>query len=365
MSTKLKEIRIHSSSLNPHPSLLDFDLPPHLIAQQPAEGRDQSRLLVLRRDDQSLAHHRFDDLPALLAPGDLLVVNNTRVLPARLVGRRRTGGRWEGLFVKVLADGSWEMLCRGRLRAGEIVLVEPGSAKTASPGELRLLESLGAGRWRAVPVGGEEANLFLERYGHVPLPPYIRKGQDRDEDRERYQTIYARRPGAVAAPTAGLHFTAELFDRLRQAGIGRCEVTLHVGLGTFQPILENDFARHVMHREWAELPAETVRAIEECRSRQGRVVAVGTTSVRVLETAAVAAAGGELRAWSGETDLFIYPPYRFLQTDALLTNFHLPRSTLLLLVSALAGSELLEKAYRTAIAAEYRFFSYGDAMLIL
>ena len=196
----------------------------------------------------------------------------------------------------------------------------------------------------------------------MPLPPYIRRGLDRPEDRERYQTVYARQAGAIAAPTAGLHFTTELFEELQKKGIGRSQVTLHVGLGTFQPIQDDDFARHVMHEEWGELPEATVRAIEDCRARQGRVVAVGTTSVRALETVAAA---GQLRPWSGPTNLFIYPPYRFAAADVLLTNFHLPRSTLLLLVSAFAGVDLLEKAYRTAIAEGYRFFSYGDAMLIL
>jgi S-adenosylmethionine:tRNA ribosyltransferase-isomerase len=350
------------------PFPLDFELPPHLIAQQPCPRRDQSRLLVLRRHDQSLAHHHVADLPTLLSSGDLLVVNDTRVLPARLVGRRQTGGKWEGLFVKTLADGSWEMLCKGRLRPGEIISVEPAAAGLESGtnpslrGELRLIARLGPGRWQVHSVGGREAGQFLEKHGHVPLPPYIRKGQDQPEDHERYQTVFARQLGAVAAPTAGLHFTPELLQQLQNTGIGRSEVTLHVGLGTFQPIQEDDFTRHVMHHEWAELPEKTVRAIADCRARQGRVVAVGTTSVRVLETVAAA---GELRAWSGQTNLFIYPPYRFMATDALLTNFHLPRSTLLLLVGAFAGVPLLEKAYRTAIAEEYRFFSYGDAMLIL
>jgi S-adenosylmethionine:tRNA ribosyltransferase-isomerase len=338
---------------------IDFELPPHLIAQQPSVRRDQSRLLVVRRQDQSLAHHRVADLAALLSAGDLLVVNDTRVLPARLIGRRETGGQWEGLFVKSLADGSWEMLCKGRLRAGEIIRVASGVDEEA---KLRMIARLGPGRWQVVPIDGMAAREFLDAHGHVPLPPYIRKGKDEPEDRDRYQTVYANRPGAIAAPTAGLHFTPELLDQLQTAGIRRAQVTLHVGLGTFQPIQDDDFTRHVMHHEWGECPQETVRAIADCHARQGRVVAVGTTSVRVLETVA---ALGELRSWAGSTNLFIYPPYRFMLTGALLTNFHLPRSTLLLLVSAFAGVELLQRAYRTAIAEGYRFFSYGDAMLIL
>jgi S-adenosylmethionine:tRNA ribosyltransferase-isomerase len=203
---------------------------------------------------------------------------------------------------------------------------------------------------------------LLERHGHVPLPPYIRKGTDLPEDRERYQTLYARRPGAVAAPTAGLHFTDDVFRRLDARGIARAFVTLHVGLGTFQPIQHDDFTKHAMHAEWADLPAATAEAIAASKTRGGRVVAVGTTTVRVLETAA---ASGPLRPWSGGTQLYIYPPYSFRVVNALITNFHLPRSTLLLLAGAFAGVDLLRQAYRTAIEAEYRFYSYGDAMLIL
>jgi S-adenosylmethionine:tRNA ribosyltransferase-isomerase len=203
---------------------------------------------------------------------------------------------------------------------------------------------------------------LLERHGHVPLPPYIRKGTARPEDRERYQTVYANQSGAVAAPTAGLHFTPELFARLAARGIGRAFVTLHVGIGTFQPIKAEDYRQHRMHREWGRLPPETAAAIADCKARGGRVVAVGTTSVRVLETAA---ALGPPRSWAGETDLFVYPPYEFRCVDALVTNFHLPRSTLLLLVAAFAGVELTRSAYRAAVEAAYRFFSYGDAMLIL
>jgi S-adenosylmethionine:tRNA ribosyltransferase-isomerase len=338
---------------------LHYDLPPHLIAQEPCPQRDQARLLVVRRRQATLAHHSFRDLPDLLAPGDLLVLNDTRVVPARLVGRRaRTGAKWEGLFLRQLPDGSWEILCqtRGRLAEGETIEIEPG------PLCLRLLEKLPDGRWRAAP--GESGLPFelLQRHGQVPLPPYIRKGRAAATDCQRYQTIYASQAGAVAAPTAGLHFTPEVFERLRARAIDWAFVTLHVGPGTFQPIQAADVTQHRMHAEWGELPEATARSLAACRQRGGKVVAVGTTSVRVLETVAAA---GPPRPWSGETDLFIYPRYSFRAVDALVTNFHLPRSTLLLLAAAFAGVDLLPQAYRTAIAQGYLFYSYGDAMLIL
>lgn len=337
---------------------LDFDLPPYLIAQKPCAERDQSRLLLVRRSDQTLHHHVFHDLPGLLNPGDLLVLNDSRVLPARLLGRReRTGGKWEGLFLSSHPDGTWELLCqtRGRLTEGETILVEPGPLR---------LELVGRheGHWLARPSESASAIELLQRYGHVPLPPYIRKGRADDADRERYQTIYARLPGSVAAPTAGLHFTPRVLERLDQRGIARACVTLHVGLGTFQPIQVEDVTKHRIHREWGELPAATVQAIAACGARGGRVVAVGTTTVRVLETVA---AQGSSRPWFGETELYIFPPYRFQVVDALLTNFHLPHSTLLLLVAAFAGVDLIRAAYKTAVEEEYRFFSYGDAMLIV
>jgi S-adenosylmethionine:tRNA ribosyltransferase-isomerase len=338
---------------------LDYELPAHRIAQEPCSPRDQARLLVARRRDATLVHHHFCDLPDLLAPGDLLVLNDTRVLPARLLGRRKkTGGKWEGLYLRSKENGTWEMLCQagGRLMPGEFIAIEPG------PLELELLEKTAPGQWLVRPcMTGTPAEL-LERFGHVPLPPYIRKGQDQPADRDRYQTVYASRPGAVAAPTAGLHFTPELCAALHERGIQQASVTLHVGLGTFQPIQVDDVTKHRMHAEWCELPQATVEAVAACRSHGRRVVAVGTTSVRVLETVA---ARGALQAWSGETDLFIYPPYEFRVVDALITNLHLPRSTLLLLVAAFAGPDLVREAYRTAIAAAYRFYSYGDAMLIL
>jgi S-adenosylmethionine:tRNA ribosyltransferase-isomerase len=336
----------------------DYDLPPRLIAQEPRPQRDQARLLVVRRDAGSLAHHVFVDLPDILDPKDLLVLNDTRVLAARLLGKRqRTGGKWEGLFLRRHADGAWEMLCqtRGRLAQGETIIVEPGAL------HLRLKTKTASGRWLVRPDANEDFIELLSRHGQVPLPPYIRKGRATEADRERYQTVYAKQAGAVAAPTAGLHFTADVFERLRQRGIGWAFVTLHVGLGTFQPIQGDDWTQHRMHAEWGQLPAATAAAIAACKQRGGKVVAVGTTTVRVLETASADA----LTAWSGETELFIYPPYRFRVVDGLVTNFHLPRSTLLLLVGAFAGPPVLRQAYTTAIELDYRFFSYGDAMLIL
>ncbi len=339
------------------PDVLDYELPPELIAQEPCPERDRARLMVLRRSDATIRHHVFADLPELLNPGDLLVLNDTRVLPARLLGRReRTGGKWEGLFLRDHADGSWELMCqtRGYPDVGEVVAVEPG------PLRLTLVGRTPERHWLMRPDRDGPPQGLLGRHGLVPLPPYIRKGRAEEGDRERYQTVYARRAGAVAAPTAGLHFTPRLFERLSERGVGRAFVTLHVGAGTFQPIQVEDVTRHRMHVEWGEVPEATAEAIRACRARGGRVVAIGTTTVRVLETAAA----GELRPWAGETDLFIYPPYRFRVVDALVTNFHLPRSTLLLLVGAFAGVDLLRAAYRTAVEQRYRFYSYGDAMLI-
>jgi S-adenosylmethionine:tRNA ribosyltransferase-isomerase len=348
-------------------AFFDYVLPPHFIAQNPSAERDRPRLLFVRRQSAEIEHRRFQDLPELLAPGDLLVLNDTRVLPARLVGRRaRTGGRWEGLFLSQLPDGIWEILCqtRGRLLKGENIVVDPG------PLQLTLVRKTPEGHWLvqphdASPMAGlapRSATQILEQYGRVPLPHYIRKGRAEAADRERYQTVFARRPGAVAAPTAALHFTPRLFEQLDRRSISWTFVTLHVGLGTFQPVQVEQIEQHHMHREWGELSADAVGAINACRERRGRVVAIGTTAVRVLETVA---ALGPLRPWSGDTDLYIYPPYEFRAVDALVTNFHLPRTSLLLLVSAFGGVDLMRRAYKTAIDHEYRFFSYGDAMLII
>jgi S-adenosylmethionine:tRNA ribosyltransferase-isomerase len=336
---------------------LNYTLPPELIAQHPVEPRDAARLLVARRETQSLEHRHVRDLPELLRAGDLLVVNDTRVLPARLLGHRaKTGGKWEGLYLATGDDGCWLLLnhTRGTLVVGERIEIDSGLILT-------LVERTPGKPWKFRPEPPGNALQLLQQHGHVPLPHYIRKGHDEPADRERYQTVFAEQSGSVAAPTAGLHFTPELLQRLADRGVQRATVTLHVGLGTFQPIQDNDPERHVMHREWCHVPADTVAAIERTKAAGGRVVAVGTTSARTLESVAQR----KLEEWSGETDLFIRPPYEFRIVDVLMTNFHLPNTTLLLLVGAFAGEELARKAYEVAVAERYRFFSYGDAMLIV
>jgi S-adenosylmethionine:tRNA ribosyltransferase-isomerase len=340
-------------------SQFDYDLPKHLIAQEPCPQRDGARLLVLRRADGAICHHHIRDLPTLLKAGDLLVLNNTKVLPARLRGNREaTGGKWEGLFLRADANGLWELLSqtRGWLESGEWIAIDSGALR------LRLVAKTEEGHWFAQPSESGSPEELLQRYGEMPLPPYIRNGHAEPADRERYQTVFAGRSGSIAAPTAGLHFTPELLNQLADCGIPQAYVTLHVGLGTFQPMQVENVADHRMHSEWCELPAATAEAMQACRQRGGRIVAVGTTTVRVLETAA---RSGAAKSWSGETDLFIRPPFSFRAVNALLTNFHLPRSSLLVLVSAFAGIELIRQAYQAAIAEGYRFYSYGDAMLIL
>jgi S-adenosylmethionine:tRNA ribosyltransferase-isomerase len=335
------------------PEDLDYFLPADRIAQEPAPERTEARLLVLDRAG-GVAHARVADLPAWLAAGDLLVLNDTRVIPARLRGRRPTGGRLEVLLVRPLGgDDEWEALVRGAPRPGEAVHLPDGAGEWIAP--------LGDGRWRLRLRVGEPALRWLERVGEVPLPPYIhRPDGPTTRDRERYQTTYARVPGAVAAPTAGLHLTPELLARLRAGGVEVAALTLHVGPGTFLPLREPlETAR--MAAEPYELPAATVASVAATRARRGRVVAVGTTTVRALEAAAAA---GEIRAGPGTATLFIRPGHRFRVVDALLTNFHLPRSPLLALVAAFAGRERIRSAYADALAAGYRFYSYGDAMLI-
>lgn len=341
---------------------LDYPLPPDLIAQHPAPERDAARLLVVRRGGAVAGHHVFRELPDFLDAGDLLVLNDTRVLPARLIGRReRTGGKWEGLYLHDSSTGGWEMLCQtgGRPSIGETVLVEPEAG--GEPLRLALLGRTPAGHWLARPEAAGSVAELLARYGRVPLPPYIRKGRAADADRERYQTVYAERAGAVAAPTAGLHFTSQLFEALAQRGVERTFVTLHVGPGTFQPVQVDDPTQHRVQSEWGEVSASAARAVADCKARGSRVVAVGTTSVRVLETAARHTAG---QPWSGLTALTIAPPFEFRTVDALVTNFHLPRSSLLLLVAAFTGLESMRSAYAVAVEKGYRFYSYGDAMLI-
>ncbi|HEX4611899.1 MAG TPA: tRNA preQ1(34) S-adenosylmethionine ribosyltransferase-isomerase QueA [Urbifossiella sp.] len=337
----------------------DYHLPDRLIAQHPPERRDESRLLVVRRDTGTLDHHVFRDLPDLLAPGDLLVLNDTRVIPARVVGRREaTGGKWEGLFVREAADGLWELLAQTRGYA------QPGEAFALDPGPLRLvLRGRTADRhWLMEPDPPGRPAELLAVSGHVPLPPYIRKGRAAADDRARYQTVFAAADGSVAAPTAGLHFTPDLLARLAAVGVADTRVTLHVGLGTFAPVKAADPTKHAIHAEWCEVTETAAAAVAACQARGGRVVAVGTTAARTLETAA---RGGAVAPVRGATDLFIHPPFRFNTVGGLVTNFHLPRTTLLLLAGAFAGGDLLRRAYEEAVARDYRFFSYGDAMLVL
>ncbi len=333
----------------------DYELPEHLIAQHPAANRADARLLVVDRQAGTFEHCHFRDLPEYLNPGDLLVRNDTKVLPARLIGtREKTGGRWEGLYLGE-REGVWELLAQTR------GFVEVGETLNANDGQLRL-ELVGRTEdrhWLLRPLTAGTPGELLSKHGTIPLPPYIRKGVAEDADTERYQTVYAAVAGSVAAPTAGLHFTPELLRSLLLQEIGIADVTLHVGLGTFAPVKADDPTQHAIHAEWCEVPSRTVEAIRQC---EGRVIAVGTTTVRTLESAA---RNRPLTEFRGPTDLFIHPPYDFKVIGGLITNFHLPRTTLLLLVQAFCGSELLKAAYAEAVAREYRFFSYGDAMLVV
>jgi S-adenosylmethionine:tRNA ribosyltransferase-isomerase len=350
----------------PDADLYDYQLPPELIAQESLADRAAARLLVVDRATGALSHRQIRDLPEILRPGDLVVVNDTRVVPARLIGRReKTGGRWEGLFLRVdQASGAWQLLAstRGRPEIGERVMLTGLDGADALP--LTLVGRSGGGSWLAVPEGVEPAatvEAILDRVGRVPLPGYIRGGEEQPGDRDRYQTVFARQSGSAAAPTAGLHFTEALLAELDARGIGRANVTLHVGLDTFRPIAAERLEDHPMHTEWCECPPETVAAVAEAKARGGRVVAVGTTAARTLETAA---RGGTVTAWSGSTDLFIRPGFQFHAVDCLLTNFHMPRTTLMVLVSTFASRGLIAAAYEEAIRQRYRFLSYGDAMLI-
>ena len=330
----------------------DFELPPEAIAQE-ASPRGSSRLLVLDAEGES-RHRTVADLPGLLRPGDLLVVNDTRVIPARIFARRSGGGEVELLLVEKVAPRRWVALAKPGRKA------KPGTRLELTP-ELHatVVEKHEDGR-HTLELDGE-IEPHLAAIGHVPLPPYIARA-DRDEDRDRYQTVWAKAPGAIAAPTAGLHFSETLLEELRAAGIERAAVTLHVGIGTFKPVTADLVHEHRMESERFEIPAATAEAVAAARARGGRIVAVGTTVVRTLESAA--AADGIVRASAGRTEIFITPGFRFRAVDALITNFHLPRSTLLMLVSAFAGRERVLAAYREAIGRGYRFYSYGDAMLV-
>jgi S-adenosylmethionine:tRNA ribosyltransferase-isomerase len=338
----------------------DYALPPDRVARYPTERRDGSRLLVVPPEGP-FRHRRFADIGELLEPGDVLVVNESRVLPARLLGHKPTGAPSEVLLMRPAPDASdpylWEALVRpgGKLKPGRTVVV-------AEDLQIEIVDSAPGGGRLVRLVTNDPVEVALERHGHVPLPPYLGR-DDEPLDRERYQTVYARSPGSVAAPTAGLHFTDELLDALEARGVRRVAVTLHVGIGTFRPLDVDDPDRHEMHEERYDIPTDTAAAVNEARAGGGRVWAVGTTTARTLES--VADASGRVSAGTGATALFIRPPYTFRAVDCLLTNFHLPRSTLLMLVAALAGYEQTMAAYREAIAGPYRFYSYGDAMAVV
>ncbi|MEX1197470.1 MAG: tRNA preQ1(34) S-adenosylmethionine ribosyltransferase-isomerase QueA [Pseudohongiellaceae bacterium] len=340
-----------------------YELPEELIAHHPTGRRSDSRLLCMDRGSGSLQHRIFHELPELLTDRDLLVFNNTRVIPARLLGAKESGGRLEALLERVLS--------------ADEALVQLRVSKSPGPGTWLRFDARRDGEAPLeAEVLGREDNFYrlrfragsalpgaLDGYGHMPLPPYIRR-EDGPEDEERYQTVFGERSGAVAAPTAGLHFDEALLQRLREQGVESATVTLHVGSGTFQPVRTEDIREHRMHSEWIEVSPAVCDRVRACRERGGRVVAVGTTAVRSLESAARDSEDGLPRPTRGETDIFIYPGYRFRAVDAMITNFHLPESTLIMLVSAFAGRDNLLAAYREAVARRYRFFSYGDAMFL-
>lgn len=332
----------------------DFQLPDELIARHPAPERTGSRLLCLDPPTGRILHRHFQDIQDMLTPDDLLVFNDTRVIPARLFGRKATGGQIEMLVERI--EGERQILAHVRAskspKPGSRILLDKGVV-------LEMIERQGD-LFRLRLPGSQTILQVLDEQGHMPLPPYIDR-PDQNFDRERYQTVYSRKEGAVAAPTAGLHFDQPLLDTLKARGVGMAFLTLHVGAGTFQPVRVDVVEEHRMHSEFLEVNESVCEQVERTRARGGRVIAVGTTSVRALESAS---RSGRLEPFTGETDIFIYPGYRFRSVDALITNFHLPRSTLLMLVSAFAGRDLVLKAYEEAIREQYRFFSYGDAMFI-
>jgi len=338
-------------------SLADFDYhcPPHLIAQHPLPNRNDSRMLRLDRTTGSITHGSFKDFLSCFVAGDVLVVNTSRVINARLRGVRENGREAEVLLIHPEPDGTWLALAHpgGKLKPGRTIRFD-------SEAELRVVSMLGGGLRRVALSGDLSWDGLMRRYGEVPIPPYINRAPDR-EDSTRYQTVYAREPGSVAAPTAGLHFTDDMLSDLRARGVGRADIVLHIGPGTFKPVSSPNLADHKMHSEWFSVHADTARVINNAKARGGRIWAVGTTVTRVLETSADPSG---IRAGTGWTDLFIRPPYDFRVVDALITNFHLPRSTLLMLVCAFGGYEAVMNAYREAVRMEYRLYSYGDAMVI-
>ncbi|HEY1661775.1 MAG TPA: tRNA preQ1(34) S-adenosylmethionine ribosyltransferase-isomerase QueA [Verrucomicrobiae bacterium] len=348
-----------------------FDLPPELIAQQPAAKRDESRLMVLHRHENRVEHARFPAFLDFLKPGDVLVLNNSRVIPARLRGANsKTAGKFEILLVEEQALNDWSTMIRPgkNARIGTQIILNKGNKST--PVIATVAEIKPDGNRRLTFSGTKNILDELEWLGEIPLPPYIQRDNEIAEDKDRYQTVFAKPAGSVAAPTAGLHFTEKMLDEIRARGVKICFVTLHVGPGTFLPVKSEDLSGHTMHEERFELGEDTVSAISEAKNSRHRIIAVGTTTVRVLESVAKQNAG-KLNVYKGKTNIFIYPPFRFQIVDALLTNFHLPCSTLLMLISAFAspgevrGREMILSAYAEAIRERYRFFSYGDAMLII
>ena len=344
---------------------LNYDLPFELIAQRPAARRSESRLLALNRSGGCISDNHFADLTKFLCKGDCLVLNNTKVLPARFYGNRATGGKIEGLYLREQSAGNWLVMLKGvrKLKDGERFVLRDSRKEDFCTA--KLVERQGQGRCVIEVESDSDAQGVLERIGFPPLPPYIRRDDDPEtavEDKQRYQTVYASQSGAVAAPTAGLHFTEKLLEQLREMGVLTAEVTLHVGAGTFKPVKAEELENHEIHEERFSIDAENARIVNEAKRGGGRIVAVGTTSVRTLESVA---RDGRIEARSGTTQLFIRPGYEFKIVDAIVTNFHLPKSTLLALVAAFAGLENVMAAYKYAIEQRYRFYSYGDAMLIL
>lgn len=358
----------------------DFPIPKGLIAQHPLANRSDSRLMIVDRAAGTIEHTHTRDLHEFLKPEDCIVLNDTRVVPAQLIGyREQTGGRWQGLFLEADENGVWKLMCktRGKIEPGESVVLLDRDGQVCF--HLQLLMRLEDGQWAALPVikaldddpefgpliaKGERPHWskLLQRVGRIPLPHYIRGGNMTDADFKDYQTVFAKQPGAVAAPTAGLHFTQDLLLKLKQRGVSIGRVTLHVGAGTFRPIQTESLQEHRMHSEWCSVESRVVDMVHQAKAQGGRAVMVGTTCMRSMETAA---ANGKLEPFQGHTDLFIRPGYQFQVADGLLTNFHLPRTTLLVLVRTFGGEELIKRAYDEAIRQEYRFFSYGDAMLII
>lgn len=335
----------------------DFELPEHLIAQEPVARRDESRLLVIHRDGGVIEHRQFRDIVEFIPAGDALAVNTTKVIRARLLGTRPSGAPAEVLLLKALGDDVWEAMVQpgAKLQRGKMVSITDDF-------RIEMLDATERGTKFVRLHTSLPAHEAIERHGHMPLPPYMTRA-DTATDAQRYQTVYALQAGSVAAPTAGLHFTDDVLTALATKGVHRADVLLHVGAGTFRPVSVDDPREHVMHEEWYQVTPQTAALLSGVKARNGAVWAVGTTSMRTLESAA--RADGTIPGGEGTTDIFIYPPYRFRLVDHLLTNFHLPKSTLVMLVAAFAGYELTMRAYREAIAQQYRFYSYGDAMLVI